>query len=171
MAAKFRPALIASAFLGCAALLAAATAQPHGPGGVMGPGMMQGLGTMGSWMTGHRGFGGMCNPAAAGFAEWRTDRIAERVKLTDAQRAGFDEFKAAAIKSAEVIRNACLTEVPATIVSRAEAMEKRMDTMLQAIRTMRPALEAFYALLSDEQKARLDSNVGRGRFWRWRDRW
>jgi hypothetical protein len=50
-------------------------------------------------------------------------------------------------------------------------MEKRMDTMLQAIRTMRPALEAFYATLSDEQKARLDSNYGHGRFWRWRDRW
>ena len=33
-----------------------------------------------------------------------------------------------------------------------------MDTMLQAIRTMRPALEAFYATLSDEQKARLNSN-------------
>jgi hypothetical protein len=50
-------------------------------------------------------------------------------------------------------------------------MEKRMDTMLQAIRTMRPALEAFYATLSDEQKASLDSNYGRGRFGRWRDRW
>jgi hypothetical protein len=49
-------------------------------------------------------------------------------------------------------------------------MEKRIDTMLQAIRAVRPALEALYATLSDEQKARLDS-VGRGRSWRWRDRW
>jgi hypothetical protein len=171
MAARSRIVVIASAALIVAALLAAATAQPFGPGpGIMGPGMM-GPGMMGSWMTGRRGFGGMCNPAATGFAEWRTDRIAELVKLTDAQRAKFDEFKAASIKAAEVMRNACLTEVPQTIVGRAEAMEKRMDTMVQAIRTMRPALDAFYATLSDEQKARLDSSTSRGRFWRWRDRW
>jgi LTXXQ motif family protein len=69
------------------------------------------------------------------------------------------------------MRNACQTEAPETIVGRTEAMEKRMDTMLQSIRTMRPALEAFYAKLSEEQKPRLDSNYGRGRFGRWRDRW
>ncbi len=171
MAVKFRIVLVLSAALGITALLAAATAQPYGPGaGIMGPGMMTGPG-MGPWMMGRRGLGGACNPAAAGFAEWRTDRLAEQIKLTDAQRAKFDEFKAASIKSAEVMRDACLAEVPQTIVGRTEAMEKRMDTMLQAVKTMRPALEAFYATLNDEQKAQLDSNSGRGRFWRWRDRW
>ena len=122
-------------------------------------------------MMGRRGFAGMCNPGSGGFAEWRADRIAELVKPTDAQRTRFDEFKAASIKSAEIMRDACQADVPATIVGRSEAMEKRMDTMLQAIRAVRPALEAFYASLGDEQKARLDSNVGRGRSWRWRDRW
>jgi hypothetical protein len=163
--------LFASAALVVSALSAPAAAQP-GPGpGFMGPGMMSGPGMMGPGMMGRRGYGAMCNPGSSGFAEWRADRIAELVKLTDAQRGKFDEFKAASIKSAEVMRNACQAEVPETIVGRTEAMEKRMDTMLQAIRTMRPALEAFYATLSDEQKARLDSNYGRGRFGRWRDRW
>ncbi len=60
------------------------------------------------------------------------------------------------------MRDACQADVPATIVGRSEAMEK-------CIRAVRPALEAFYATLSDEQKARLDS-VGHGRSWRWRDR-
>lgn len=170
MAARFGITLIASAALGVSVLLATATAQP-GPGaGFMGPGMMSGPG-MGQGMMGRRGFGAMCNPGASGFAEWRADRIAELVKLTDAQRGKFDEFKAASIKAAEVMRNACQTDVPATIVGRTEAMEKRMDTMLQAVKTMRPALEAFYVTLSDEQKAKLDSNYGRGRFGRWRDRW
>lgn len=163
-------AVLVSAVLGVGAMLAPAAAQPYGPG-FMGPGMMSGPGMMGRWMMGRRGFGAMCNPGANGFAEWRADRIAELVKLTDAQRGKFDDFKAASIKSAEVMRNACQTDVPETIVGRTEAMEKRMDTMLQAIRTMRPALEAFYATLSDEQKAKLDSNYGRGRFGRWRDRW
>ena len=171
MAAKFGIALIASAALSVSVLLATATAQP-GPGpGFMGPGMMSGPGMMGPWMMGRRGFGAMCNPGANGFAEWRADRIAELVKLTDAQRGKFDEFKAASLKSAEVMRNACQTDVPETIVGRTEAMEKRMDTMLQAIKTMRPALDAFCATLSEEQKTRLDSNYGRGRFGRWRDRW
>jgi hypothetical protein len=173
VAAKLRIALTVTAALGIAALLATAAAQPTAPGpGIMGPGMMTGPGMMGSWMMGRRGgLGGTCNPAATGFVEWRADRLVEAIKLSDAQRARFDEFKAASIKSAEVMRNACLTDVPDTIVARTEAMEKRMDTMLQAVKTMRPALEAFYATLSDEQKSRIDSNSGRGRFWRWRDRW
>jgi hypothetical protein len=172
MADKFGIVLIASAALGMAVLLATATAQPYGPGtGFMGPGMMSGPGMMGPWMMGRRGFGAMCNPGANGFAEWRADRIDELVKLTDAQRGKFDEFRAASIKSAEVMRNACLTDVPETIIGRTEAMEKRMDTMLQAVRTMRPTLEAFYATLSDEQKIRLESYYGRGRFGRWHDRW
>jgi hypothetical protein len=33
-----------------------------------------------------------------------------------------------------------------------------------------PALQAFYATLSGEQKLRLDTNYGRGRFGRWRTR-
>ncbi|WP_291868807.1 Spy/CpxP family protein refolding chaperone [Bradyrhizobium sp.] len=172
MAAKFGIVLSVSAALGIAALLAtAANAQPGSGPGFMGPGMMSGPGMMGPGMMGRRGFGAMCNPGAVGFAEWRADRVAELVKLTDPQRGKFEEFKAASIKSAEIMRNACQTDVAATIVGRTEAMEKRMDTMLQAIRTMRPALDAFYATLSDEQKARLDSNYGRGRFGRWRDRW
>ena len=160
MAAKFRIVVITSAALGLAALLATATAQPYGPGSAM-----MGRGMMGSWMMGGRGAGGMCNPATAGFAGWRADRVAELIKPTDAQRPKFEEFKAASIKSAEAMRDACQADVPETIIGRTEAMEKRMDAMLQAIRTVRPALEALYATLSDEQKARLDANSHRGRFW------
>ena len=160
MAAKFRIVVITSAALGLAALLATATAQPYGPGSAM-----MGRGMMGSWMMGGRGAGGMCNPATAGFAGWRADRVAELIKPTDAQRPKFEEFKAASIKSAEAMRDACQADVPETIIGRTEAMEKRMDAMLQAIRTVRPALEALYATLSDEQKARVDANSHRRRFW------
>ncbi len=164
-------ALIVAAALVAAALFATATAQPYGPGSVfMGPGMMTGPG-MGGWMMGRRGSGGLCNPAASGFAEWRADRLAETIQLTDTQRVKFDEFKAASIKSGEAMRAACLADGPKTIVGRAEAMEKRMDAMLQAVRDIRPALEAFYATLTDAQKADLDSGLDRGRFWHWRDRW
>jgi hypothetical protein len=158
-------ALISSATIALAVLVSAANAQPYGPGpGMMGPEMMIGPGMMG-----RGGFGRMCGPAAAGFAEWRLDRLERRIKPTDAQRGKFDEFKAASNKAADLMRSACQTNVPATMPARMEAMEKRMDVMLQAVKIVRPALDGFYAALTDEQKKRLDSDSGPRRFWRWRE--
>ena len=114
----------------------------------------------------------MCSPRSAGFAEWRLDRLERVVKPTDAQRAKFDEFKAASNKAAETMRAACSPDIPTTMVGRMEVMEKRLDAMLQSVKMVRPALEAFYATLSDEQKAQRNTDRRRhGRFWRWRDRW
>ena len=163
------PRLLAMCALVTLSLTAFAQAQPpdrgrgdrDGRAYMMGPGMMD---------RGH--FGRMCSPRAAGFAEWRLDRLERTIKPTEAQRGKFDEFKAASNKAAETMRTACPTDVPTTMVGRMEAMEKRLDAMSQAIKTVRPALEAFYATLSDEQKAQLNSDRGRhSRFWRWRDRW
>ena len=131
---------------------------------MMGPGMM-----MGPEMMGRSGLGRMCRPAAAGFAEWRIDRLERLIKPTDAQRGKFDEFKAASNKAAEIMRSACPTDVPATMPGRMEAMEKRMDAMLQSVKAVRPTLDAFYATLTDEQKKRLDSSSGPRRFWRWHE--
>ena len=145
-------------------LTTVALAQPYGPGrggpGMMGPGMMD-----------RQLFGRMCGPHIASFAQWRLDRIEQVIKPTEAQRARFDELKAASSNAVETMRAACPTDVPATIVGRMEAIEKRLDAMLQAVKTVRPALEAFYATLSDEQKGNLNGRRGTGRFWHWRDRW
>lgn len=157
-----RISLIASTTLALAALVAAADAQPYGPGsGMMGPGMIMGPGM-------HGRFSRMCGPAAAGFAEWRIDRLEKLIKPTDAQRGKFEEFKAASKKAAEMMRSACPTEVPATMPGRMDAMEKRMEIMLQAVKTVRPALDAFYATLSDGQKTQFNSTSGHRRFWRHR---
>jgi hypothetical protein len=60
---------------------------------------------------------------------------------------------------------------PTTMPGRLEAMETRLGAMLQGIKTVRPAADAFYASLTDGQKARIDNNQGRGRFWRWMHGW
>jgi hypothetical protein len=147
MAAKFGIVLVASAALGVSALLATATAQP-GPGpGFMGPGMMSGPGMMGSGMMGRRGFGAMCNPGATGFAEWRADRIAELVKLTDAQRQLMNSRQRRSSRPRSC--NVCQTDV--LITSGGLTPWKPAWTRCQAIRTMWPALEAFYATLSDDK--------------------
>jgi hypothetical protein len=170
MARYRRVAFVASAALAVATLtlVASAGAQPSGRDGPgWGPGMMMGPGMMDRGMMGR-----MCGPSAAGFAEWRISRIEEIIKPTDAQKAKFDEFKAASNKAADIMRAACPTSIPLTMTGRMEAMEKRTEAMLQSIKTVRPALDAFYATLNDEQKAQLDRGTGRRhRFWRWRDRW
>lgn len=128
---------------------------------MMGPGMMgwSGRGGMGS-------MAGMCDPRGAGMAEWRKDRIERLVKPTDAQRAALTELEKASTKAAETIAAACPPDVPASATARMELMEKRMEAMLAAIKTVRPAFDALYATLSDEQKARI--NTGGPRRWGWR---
>lgn len=137
------------------------TDQGYGPGMMIGPGMMRG-----------RAFGRMCSPGAAGFSGWRTAAIEQAIKPDEAQQKKLDEFKAASAKAAETLRSACPTDVPVTPTARMDMMEKRMEAMLQAIRTVRPAFEDFYNSLTDEQKAKLNANAsGARRFWHWRNRW
>lgn len=172
-------ALFAAA-LACAAALVASPvqAQPAGPGGPppaagqgpgpgygWGPGMMMGPGMMG-WGGRGGGMGMLCDPRGAGLAEWRMDRIERLVQPTEAQKAALNDLRTASTKAAEQIAAACPREFPASATARLELMETRMETMLAAIKTVRPAFDAFYATLSDEQKARLDR--GGPRQWGWR---
>ena len=47
--------------------------------------------------------------------------------------------------------------MPQTIEERLSAVDARLSAMLQAVKTLHPALDAFYALLDDEQKARFNT--------------
>ena len=135
-----------------------------GPG--WGPGMMMGPGMMG-WGGPGGGQGGMmCNPRAAGLAEWKMERIEKVVKPNDSQRAALEILRTASAKAAEMVTSACPQDFPASATARLEAMEKRMEVMLQAIKTVRPAFDAFFATLNDEQKAQLNNNAG-PRGWGW----
>ena len=51
---------------------------------------------------------------------------------------------------------ACPDETPITPPGRLEAMEKRLQAMSDAAKTVKPALESFYASLTAEQKARFN---------------
>jgi hypothetical protein len=124
---------------------------------MMGPGMMGG---------GRGGFGAMCSPQAAGLAEWRVQRIEQLIKPTDAQRSALENLRTASTKAAETIAAACPAEFPASATARLELMEKRMEAMLAGLKTVRPAFDAFYATLTEEQKARL--NTSGPRHWGWR---
>jgi Spy/CpxP family protein refolding chaperone len=148
--------------LGAATLLA--KGQPEGDRGALGWETM-GPGMIGPGMTGRGGFRRICH---AGSSGWRTDRLEQSLELTDAQRAKFDEFKAASEKATEAARAACPSQTASTTIGHVLALEKRLDAMALAVRTIRPSLEAFYATLSDEQKAKLDTSTARRpQSWRW----
>jgi len=55
------------------------------------------------------------------------------------------------------LQAACPDDVPLTPLGRLEAMEKRLDAMLQAAALVQPGLDEFYAALSNEQKARFNT--------------
>ena len=139
---------------------------PHG----WGPGMMMGPGMMG-WGGGGNGagMGAVCDPRGAGLAEWRMERIERLITPNEAQRAALNNLRTASAKAADIVAAACPREFPASATARLELMEKRLDAMQQAIKTVRPAFDAFYATLNDEQKARVNTNGPRR--WGWHGWW
>lgn len=150
------------------AAASAATAQAGfgmGPGFMMGPGMMHGRGRWGGR------FDGPCDPGVTGMAEWRIDQVERVVRPTEAQRAALADLRAASTKAAEGLKSACPRDIPRTSTERMAFMEKRMESMLEAIKTVRRAFETFYVALSDEQKARLDEAGPRRHGWHWHWNW
>ena len=94
---------------------------------------------------------------APGVTDLPIDRIAQVVQPTAAQRAALDELKDAAVRAAEGLKVNCPAYQTLTPTGRVEAMEKRLDATLGAVKTVGPTLVKFYNSLSDEQKARFNS--------------
>jgi len=127
------------------------------------------------------GMGHFCGPNGGRMGEFMIGRVERVTQPTGEQRPGFDKLKEAITKAGETMRGACTTERPVTPTGRLAATEKRLAAMLDAVRTVRPALDAYYNSLTDEQKARLtlaQPHMGRGgmdggwreRMHRWRER-
>ena len=56
-----------------------------------------------------------------------------------------------------MLKASCQTTEPITPPARLEAIANRLDTMLQAVKSVRAALDDFYGKLSDEQKAQFEA--------------
>jgi hypothetical protein len=99
----------------------------------------------------------VCSNQVPELTDWPIERISEVVQPTDAQRPALDELKAASAKAIEMLQSACPQDLPSIPTGRLAAMESRLQVMLAAVQTVRPALERFYKSLSDEQKARFNA--------------
>lgn len=97
----------------------------------------------------------MCGADSGDIAGLPIDKIQQAISPDDAQRAALDELGNASVKAAQTIREACPTTLPLTAPARLAAMERRIEAMKSAIGIIQPAMEKFYGLLNDDQKARL----------------
>jgi LTXXQ motif family protein len=103
-----------------------------------------------------RGLTKFCDEPTPGVTDLPTDRIAQAVQPNSAQRPALDELKDASIKATEGLKANCPSYQTLTPTGRVEAMEKRLEATLGAVRTVQPALTKFYDALTDEQKARFN---------------
>jgi len=99
----------------------------------------------------------VCSNGASDLSDWPIARISEVVEPTEVQRPALDELRAASQKAMDILKAGCPRDLPSTPTGRLATMENRLKVMLQAVQTVRPPLERFYQLLSDEQKARLNA--------------
>src|SRR5215470_13544935 len=96
-----------------------------------------------------------CGPGPAGLGSWSADGIDQTLSLNEQQRAKFNALKTASQRAIQYLNESCPKNDPATPTGRLETIERRLSAMLEAVRTVQPALDDFYAALTDEQKARL----------------
>jgi hypothetical protein len=97
-----------------------------------------------------------CDEGKPGLSTLPIEKIADVVKPTDDQQAGLKQLQDATTKAVSVLQAACPEDVPLTPPGRLAAMETRLQAMVEAAKTVKPALETFYASLNSEQKARFD---------------
>src|SRR5262249_20065694 len=99
----------------------------------------------------------VCSNRAPELTDWPIERISEVGEPTDAQRPGLDELRSASAKAVEILQSGCPRDLPSIPTGRLAAMKSRLQVMLAAVQTVRPALQRFYQSLSDEQKARFNA--------------
>ena len=99
----------------------------------------------------------LCSNPDKGITAWPFAEITSALRPTTEQRALLGQLKSAAAQAADALKNSCSDTYALTPPGRLQAMTNRISATLEAVRMVRPALEAFYNALSDEQRARFNA--------------
>ena len=99
------------------------------------------------------------------------DPIVKAVKPTADQNGKLDALKNAEADAEKTLSASCSQQTPTTTVARLDAVQGRLQAMIQAANTVGGPLNDFYASLNDEQKAAFnalgqDKNGAAARTWR-----
>jgi hypothetical protein len=97
-----------------------------------------------------------CKQPKQGLTNLPIEKIEDVLNPTDAQEAELKKLRDATNKAVSIMQTACPDETPMTPPGRLNVMEKRLQSMVDAANTVKPALEDFYASLTSEQKARFN---------------
>jgi hypothetical protein len=97
-----------------------------------------------------------CADQAKGVTAWPLEQIADAMQPNGEQKALLANLQKAAEEAAARFKDACPDAVPMTPSGRLQAIVQRLQATDEAIQTVKPALQAFYDSLSDEQKARFN---------------
>jgi hypothetical protein len=132
-----------------------------GQGGMMGPGaggMMGGCPMMGGMQGMMMGSGPMME---GGLAYQKAE-----LGITEDQTAAWDDY-AAAIKARGTTMQGMHADMmqamqTGSVMARMDAHIKSMEAMVESLKALKPATEALYAVLSDEQKKKADQLLGGG---------
>ena len=98
-----------------------------------------------------------CGEPKSSLTQLPIERIEAVIHPAGKQKEALDRLSEATKNAVEGLQAACPDDVPLTPLGRLEAMEKRLEAMLQAAELVQPALDEFYAALSNEQKARFNT--------------
>ena len=98
-----------------------------------------------------------CSQQGGSFIDLPVQRVEQVVQPTAQQQSAFNDLKKAAQKAGDQLQSSCPTAVPKSPVARVDTIETRLTAMTDAIKSVRPDLQNFYASLSDEQKAKFNT--------------
>jgi LTXXQ motif family protein len=98
-----------------------------------------------------------CGDPKSGLTQVPIERIEAVIRPAGTQKETLDHLRDATEKAVRGLQTACPDSVPLTPVGRLEAMEKRLEAMIEAAKLVQPALDEFYGTLSSEQKARFNA--------------
>jgi LTXXQ motif family protein len=98
-----------------------------------------------------------CAAAQPAAFQWPGSELEAKLHLNVPQRAALEAVQGATTMAADMLKTTCQPNDVVTPPARLIALAKRLDTILQAVKLVRPAIENFYAMLSDEQKAQFEA--------------
>jgi hypothetical protein len=99
----------------------------------------------------------LCNPRTESFTQLPIVRIEQFIRPTQQQQDTLENLKTASTDAAKELQASCPAEIPQDPIGRFDAAAKRLDAISAAIKTVRPALDDFYASLTEQQKVRFNT--------------
>jgi len=98
-----------------------------------------------------------CGAAQPAALQWPADEIEARLHPNDTQRAALKVLQDANARAVDILNAGCQPKEATTLPIRLDAVDGRLGAMQQALYLVSDALQAFYATLSDEQKAQFEA--------------